>query len=375
MPLDNKQLEALLHAPEGAALDFKSEQYPFQKAPDNEKAKLLKDILAMANSWRGTTAYILIGVQEVKGRPNELVGIQDHLDDADLHQFVNSKTQRAVEFSYQEIPMDGTTVGVIEIPLQQRPLYLKANYSNLRANVVFIRDGSSTRHATPDEVARMGAEVVSGRTPRLALDWADISERQVLQSSPSTRSVILEPKLPVEIIPHSGYSPWGIDLASNPNYTQEMISYVAQRALLTSIGMRLRNTGSVTGRRIRFVGNVLKAPTVVIRDEIDDPPSKSWALSLSGLRSGRSDDIDVGVREFADRWEIEIDFGDVRPGDSVWTDNELSVGSTEPCVIKLAGELRGDNLPEPIECELALLIEVDRRPMEPADILPYLDPR
>ena len=220
---------------------------------------------------------------KVKGGNNKLIGVQDHLDDADLHQFVNSKTQRAVEFSYQEIPMDGTTVGVIEIPLQQRPLYLKANYSNLRANVVFIRDGSSTRDATPDEVARMGAEVVSGRTPRLALDWADISERQVLQSSPSTRSVILEPRLPVEIIPHSGYSPWGIDLASSPNYTQETISYVAQRALLTSIGMRIHNTGTGTGRRIRFVGNVLKSPTVVILDMIDDPPSRFGPHQYQGL--------------------------------------------------------------------------------------------
>ena len=67
MSIDATFLESLLHEPEGTALDFKSAQYPFANADDGKKAELLKDILAFANSWRGTTAFILIGVKEVKG--------------------------------------------------------------------------------------------------------------------------------------------------------------------------------------------------------------------------------------------------------------------------------------------------------------------
>ena len=147
--LDSKHLEALLHEAEGTALDFKSSQYPFENATEEEKSELLKDILAFANSWRRTTAYILIGVEEVKGGRSKIVGVEKHLDDASLHQFVNGKTQRPVEFSYQAIPMGETTIGVIEIPLQERPTYLKKRYGKLKEREVFIRDGSSTRPATP----------------------------------------------------------------------------------------------------------------------------------------------------------------------------------------------------------------------------------
>ena len=167
MPLDLKLLENLLHQSEGTSLDFKSAQYPFDYANDGEKAELLKDILAFANSWRTTTAYILVGVEEVMGGRSNVVGVQTHLDDAILHQFVNAKTQRPVEFSYQVVPIKGTTIGVIEIPLQKRPTHLKQRFARLTPDTVFIRDGSSTRVATPDEIAKMGAEEILGATPQL----------------------------------------------------------------------------------------------------------------------------------------------------------------------------------------------------------------
>ena len=154
--MDSKLLEGLLHEPEGTSLDFKSAQYPFESANDGEKAELLKDILAFANSWRRTTAYILIGVEEVKGGRSNVFGVEKHLDDASLHQFVNGKTQRSVEFSYHVIQIEGTTIGAIGIPVQKRPTYLKRRFDGLGALEVFIiRDGSSTRAATPEEIAKL----------------------------------------------------------------------------------------------------------------------------------------------------------------------------------------------------------------------------
>ncbi len=165
MSLNSKLLENLLHEPEGTSLDFKSAQYPFELAEDKQKAELLKDILAFANSWRRTTAYILIGVEEVKSGRSKVVGVSRHLDDASLHQFVNSKTQRPVDFSYQVIQIEGKEVGALEILIQKRPAYLRKAFDGLGEAAVFIRDGSSTRLATPDEIARMGAEEASSETP------------------------------------------------------------------------------------------------------------------------------------------------------------------------------------------------------------------
>ncbi len=167
MTLDLKLLERLLHEAEGTSLDFKSAQYPFERATEKEKSELLKDILAFANSWRRSTAYILIGVEEVSGGRSRIVGVVEHLDDAKLHQFVNGKTNRPVEFSYHVIPIEDTTIGAIEIPLQERPVYLNSRYGKLREQVVPIRDGSSTRVASPDEIKRMGAEEVISTTSAL----------------------------------------------------------------------------------------------------------------------------------------------------------------------------------------------------------------
>ncbi len=57
-------IESLLYQSEGTALDFKRDQYPFSDATDDQKSELLKDILAFANSFRQTDAYIVIGVKE-----------------------------------------------------------------------------------------------------------------------------------------------------------------------------------------------------------------------------------------------------------------------------------------------------------------------
>ena len=374
MPLDLKLLENLLHQSEGTSLDFKSAQYPFDHANDGEKAELLKDILAFANSWRTTTAYILVGVEEVMGGRSNVVGVQTHLDDAILHQFVNAKTQRRVEFSYQVVPIERTTIGVIEIPLQKRPFFLKGKFAGLLQQQVFIRDGSSTRTATPDEIAKMGAEDVIGGAPELSLQWADLTERTVHPSPHAIRSVVLEPLLPLDTFsgPRRRYASWA--LHQNLDFSSEVIGYAAQRALLTSLGLRLQNRSGVVGKRIRFIGHIAKSAGIEIRDWIDNPPSRAGlierAYSVPELRE--PNDTDLTVREFPNRWEIEVDFGDLRPKDEVWTANSLFVGSINPGIVSLKGELRGDNLPEPIVCELEIHVEIDHRAMDTRDVGPYL---
>jgi hypothetical protein len=150
-------MEELLNEEEGPTLDFKRDQYPFAKATDLQKCELLKDILAFANAWRRTDAYVLIGVEEVRGGRSNAVGINTHLDDAKLQQFVNSKTNRPVVFSYETFSFEGVYIGVISLPLQDRPIYLAKDFGRLRAHDVYIRRGSSTDVANPDEVAKMGS--------------------------------------------------------------------------------------------------------------------------------------------------------------------------------------------------------------------------
>lgn len=154
--MDAALMEALLNEAESTALDFKRDQYPFESASDEQKGELLKDILAFANSWRRTDAFILIGVDEVNGGRSIVVGISASMDDAKIQQFVNSKTNRPIVFSYETFLFEGAKVGLIRIPLQDRPIYLKKDFGKLNKDVVYIRRGSSTDTASPDEIAKMG---------------------------------------------------------------------------------------------------------------------------------------------------------------------------------------------------------------------------
>lgn len=109
--------ERLLYEEESTTLDFKKEQYRFAKASDEEKSELLKDILGFANAWRRSEAYILIGVEDVRGGRANIVGIPatDHLDDHSLQQFVNNLTNRPVRFHYEAFGIEGKQIGVIRM--------------------------------------------------------------------------------------------------------------------------------------------------------------------------------------------------------------------------------------------------------------------
>lgn len=378
--MDNNIIEQLLHEEESSTLDFKRDQYPFDGADEKAKSELLKDILAFANAWRRTTAYILIGVDEVKGGRSEIVGVGNHLDDATLHQFVNARTQRSIEFSYQQFRIENVEIGVIEIPVQKRPFYLKKKFGKLNADVVYKRDGSSTATATPDEVVRMGGEQDFGGIPQFVLEWADIERRVALPSPHTVKSLFLNPKLPDDTFekPRSLYGSVIDD--NNKNYSQEVIFYTSQMALLKSFGLRMFNDSGVVGKRVRFVGSVTKDSAVIVLDSTDQPtrPHRSRMVgiteSMVPLSQQLRSDPDPCVRKLDDRWEITIDFGDVRPRQEIWTTSALFIASKDG-ITRLEGELQGDNIPEPIPCVLEVSFEVEQRPMERSDVEPYLDSR
>ena len=93
----------------------------------------------------------------MKGGRSIVHGVTQHLNDNDLQQFVNSKTNRPVRFSYEAFSFEGKQVGVITIPCQKRPFMLNSDYGKLKKQTVYARQGSSTNPASLDEVARMAS--------------------------------------------------------------------------------------------------------------------------------------------------------------------------------------------------------------------------
>lgn len=155
--MDDALLSTLIRKGESDTLDFKAQQYSFVGGSEEEKGELLKDILAFANAWKETDAYILVGVKEKNQRADGLPGVTNHLADNDVQEFVNKKTNRPVVFSVEAVILQGTELDVIRISRSQaRPIFLKKNFGKLAKDSVYIRRGSATAVANADEIAEMG---------------------------------------------------------------------------------------------------------------------------------------------------------------------------------------------------------------------------
>jgi hypothetical protein len=368
-----EKVESLLYESEGTSLDFKSQQYKFQGGTLEEKAELLKDVVAFSNSWRRATAYILIGVKE---RPGKAViqGTTDHLRDADIQQFVNSKTNRAVEFSCHSCAVEGKMVDVIRIPVQPRPTYLLKRYGPLESPAVYVRRGSSTTIASPEEIARMGSTAATERAEPPVLD-IDFLNPETLE--PFGKDISLEITAmgfpDRDAIPDYSVSsgPISVRLAgNNPDFYRELIDHLRDRFGLREVTLLVRNTGSTTAYDVRLRARVEDpSAQLIIKDatQLEDFPSRSIFERLTPFASARAT---YDIRQTQSAWIIDCVIGKVQPQASVEVGG-LCVGATASRNVKLPIELYADNLHEPICLQLGVEISVQQAEITMEDLYEF----
>lgn len=364
-------LENLLFRGESESLDFKRDQYPFIGATDDQKGKLLKDVLAMANAWRTETAHILIGVDAPAGAAPSVVGITQSLDDAALQQFVNAKTQRPVEFRYFETDLAGRRVGVIEIPVQRRPLYTGTNFGGVRANAVYTRRGSSNAEANPDEIARMGAA-----TPEL-----EGSELQVVFAAPGSRQ-LLGPSATLECtdialdeegdIPNYEEEPGGFrfgSLTDNRDYWRELVDFIKTTQLARPVALAVSNRGKSAAREVRVelkIEDAEKHLTFIKKSEMPAMPSKRSYLRAFSAPNAIAAAIKVPPfeAEYVDgAWHIAFNLGTLQPARTVFPAIPFFAGSKQSKLLEITGRVLADNLPSPAECKLTFRFNSTQKAM------------
>ena len=354
-------VEELLFAEEDTSLDFKREQYPFDRADKETKSELLKDILAFVNAFRRTDAYILIGVEENRGGRSKVVGIQEHLDDAKLQQFVNSKTQLPVTFSYRELVHDGLPIGLIHIPSQTRPIYAKANYGKVAVEAVYIRRGSSTGIAKPEEIIRMGAAPVAvTHQPTAELHLIERSTGEPLGDrvnveGPTWLNVPPRGEIPKynpgESVGTGSVQIVSLDPFANSAFYRELAEYL-QTERCFEASLELENTGESVIHDAS-IAIELADPNRVYellgsRDRPIMPARRNTATAWvnripSGIMSG-----DVFVRREGGSWKVDCQFGKVRPGERVRLEEDLLIGCRSAGEVQINGRVFGDNIGRPI---------------------------
>jgi hypothetical protein len=366
---------------EGTALDFKSCQYLFSGEDDDTKSELLKDMLAFANSWRRSDAYILIGVKEVRGGRSIVKGLDFHLSDLDLQQFVCSKTNRPLEFAYQVHQMEGKEIGVIAIPLQERPFYLTRRFGKINARDVLVRRGSSADTAAPDEISRMGAvRIAVAGSPELSLCFVDLESGEPLGTSAEIEVVSLT--LPTESdVPNYGMASHRLFGSlpipnANRDFYRDVARYLDHRYGFCELPLLVENLARVS------------ALDVTLQARIDDPgrqvrlldgsdkqerPSISWYPNPVSLHLSQGQER-YSVERGRDSWVLGRVVGKIQPK-ARQVVRGLLLGATEHASVTIAAQLFADNLPDPASQDLHVEVRAKHEVLAVDDLLRFQEAR
>lgn len=387
-------LKSMLYQEESETLDFKEEQYDLKHASTEKKSEVIKDILIFANAWKTSDAHILIGVRDKPGERKTVVGVTHHLDDANLQQLVNSKTNRPVRFAYVASSLDGHQVGVIRIDTEQdRPIYLTKGFGKLRKDVVYVRRGTSTAEATPAEVADMGAVRSESQliVPTLDLQFADGDSRTALGTAIEMTSVILvdpppaTPASPEELRAVQEFVKGAGGLASRTRSLdtsralarvslgnlkpfapseEELRAYRERIGRLHSMAFYVKNTGSVTatGIAVEITGETADGLEVL---DFTDAPLYPSGIGLSippgTLKSA------IGVKKHGTTWCAEFTVPKLQPKAEFWSEAHLFIGATRPVTVTAVATVYADNLPQPLEYPMEINIATEERIYRPEE--------
>jgi len=369
----------LLYQSEGDALDFKQKQYKFPGGTEDEQSELLKDILAFANSWRRSDAYIVIGVKEGEGGKAEVVGESEHPDDSRLQQFVNSKTNRPINFQYSKIEYEEKIIGVIHIPIQPRPFFIKKDFGKVKGKVkvgtVYIRRGSSTAIADPDEVATMGAassQVRPDDKPELEVFLATGMHQEIhtKEKMVCTKYIsFLNPRdipnyslppvrignlyVPIDSIGHS----------VNSQYYKDFAKYYFQSLSSFPCKLIVKNIGGAPARDVRLIVeiNFLEGEFLVISSrKIKNKPKKELEIVPLMQHINKATNLpNMEIKQLGDKWRIVHELGKIQPKAESDSLDYFLIIPKESSRITLNCAIYSDELPEPVIDQLYLQCNVD----------------
>lgn len=367
--LSKDSLDELLEQREGRALDFKECQYPFDGADDPSKSELLKDILAFCNTRRMHDAYILIGVREIKDAKSQVLGVAAHLDDANLQQFVNSKTNRRIEFSYEATPYEGLSIGVIRISADQKPpIWSAKDYGRVKKATVYLRHGSSTAIATPDEIADMAEHrsALLQKKPSLVARIYLSKNEQCLERISIDRTYLKMPDqgsikdYSTRIV--GPYGDMGFSMNhDNSDYYREFARYMSQRTLIVPIQFCLTNDGEASASdvmlNVKFSSSEPDALALFTEDDLEEMPERS---SLANL--GRPPSLRVGgltVRKSSLGWSAQMKINKVLPKEMTVFEDKVFIQSSRSADISMEVSIYANELPAPVQDNLNISVAVE----------------
>jgi hypothetical protein len=360
--LTDELLTALRYKSEGTDIDFKSAQYRFIGGSEDDKAEMLKDVLAMANAWRDAPGYILLGFRDQRPHPAEVVGISESVDDAKVQQFVHGKVKPKLTFRYEEHLYEGKTVGVITIPKQKRPFYLAHAYGKLKSNVVYVRRGSSTDEAEPPEITAM-ALADAGRGD-MRVDLSVLTPNKAnLPNTFALRYLQFTEDFPDYESPRQTSGPFEIDVGSamwhdNRDFWREYAEYVRvdEGLILMQFVLLNRSEVQLSNAKLEVSVEPLDGQGfhMLAGDDLPKEPKSRWnpvygkrsLPKVMGLQNAKLVVDDGGVTPVC-----HVRFGSLLPGEEGRSSDTLAIIPLGPGKLRLRFRILAGELAAPHESE------------------------
>lgn len=286
-------------------------------------------------------------------QPAVVVGIAeaDHIDDASIQQFVNSKLHKKLDFLYEEKIFQNKAVGILSIPKQKRPFTLKADYGGLRSNVAYVRRGSSTDEATAEEIIKMDAEDSGRGKPKLELAILGPDSQPLPEQA--TRRFLRFKKLPDFGYANQGYGV--MMLAANRDYWRDAAEYLEAKEACIQIKLSLANRSSfaLTHTKLEVsVDSIEGRPyTLMGVDEMPREPEDNADRNLSRFTQSifpASRQEKFCVDENGDAPVCHIRMGNLLPGEKRWAEDMIAFIPKGPGQLIINFSILAAELPEPI---------------------------
>ena len=181
--ITSDKFQEILTNSENTTVDFKAE--PHKLDNDYFVSEFIKDILAMSNTPRENTAYIVIGVKfHSDSGIKDLLGVNaGHPDDSDLQDKMNlARVEPKPKFTYQVVTYDNKSFGVIEIPIDKNgPFIATRDLNVVKAHRVYFRRGTKNDEAKQMETK----EIYKWFQPNNLTSSSDENSNTNKQTNPS----------------------------------------------------------------------------------------------------------------------------------------------------------------------------------------------
>jgi len=253
-------------------------------------------------------------------------------------------------------------VGVIHIPLQDRPFFLKAPYGNLKQDTVYVRRGSSTAIALPDEIARMGAEWTHDlqRVSKLEANIVTVGADEVFGPTIHADIDILtipdESEIPTYgAMNLGGYEMPGFD--KNASYYREYAAYLKNRRGMTGFRFHVRNTGTAVAEDVRIIFEVEPANCYVcVGRRMPKRPDPDTNLAIPSLKSLSAPSPTLHCERTHKGWRGSALMGRLQAKAEQESTESLWVGAANSGTITVRAKVFADDLPSPVEAEYSIVL-------------------